>query len=131
MSGDDYLNIVNSQFEIKNIYFSRTVADAFDIDFSNGLIKSMTCINCGTLDDNGDGLDISFSDVEIINYKFNQISDKALSIGRIHCLLYKCSRGGERMYCGEKMDQTFTSKKFQCRPYDITVYNNEKINTNS
>ena len=126
LSGDDYLNIVNSQFEIKNIYFSRTVADAFDIDFSNGLIKSMTCINCGTLDDNGDGLDISFSDVEIINYKFNQISDKALSIGEESIVYFINVEGEEANVCiAVKDGSNVYIKNFnvdQCN-YDITVYN--------
>ena len=126
LSGDDYLNIIKSQFEIKNIHFSRTAADAFDIDFSNGLIKSMTCNSCGTLDDNGDGLDVSFSDVEIINYRFNKISDKALSIGEESNVFFLNVEGVEANVCiAVKDGSSVNIKNFKVNKcnYDIAVYN--------
>ena len=43
--GDDYLNIINSNFELKNSLFENTVADAIDIDFGNGIIENLEINN--------------------------------------------------------------------------------------
>ena len=40
--GDDFLNIIRSNFEILNSSFQNTFADALDIDFCTGRIASST-----------------------------------------------------------------------------------------
>ena len=37
-AGDDYLNIIRSNFIIRNSYFENAYSDALDIDFSKGQI---------------------------------------------------------------------------------------------
>ena len=76
IKGDDYLNIINSKFDLKNLFFKNANADALDIDYSKGKIENINFINC-----KNDALDLSNSTVEIKNYEAKNIGDKALSIG--------------------------------------------------
>ena len=76
LSGDDYLNIVNSNFLINKTKFFNVNADAFDSDFSNGNISSSQFTNCGN-----DGLDISGSKIKAYNLIMDEIGDKGISAG--------------------------------------------------
>jgi len=76
VKGDDYLNIINSKFNLKNLFFENANADAVDIDYSKGKIENINFINC-----KNDALDLSNSTIEIKNYKAQNIGDKALSVG--------------------------------------------------
>ncbi len=76
VKGDDYLNIINSKFNLKNLSFENVNADALDIDYSRGKIENISFINC-----KNDALDLSNSTIEIKNYKAQNIGDKALSVG--------------------------------------------------
>lgn len=81
VKGDDFLNIVRSNFIIKDNSFKNTFADALDIDFSSGKIENTSFQDCGMSGQDGDGLDLSGSSVNIENVIFENIGDKALSIG--------------------------------------------------
>jgi hypothetical protein len=74
--GDDYVNIIKSNFLIKNSYFKNTNADALDIDFSNGEIINTTFNNSIN-----DSLDFSGSIVSLNNIKILYAGDKAISAG--------------------------------------------------
>ena len=74
---EDAINIFRSTpflFEYSTI--SNTLSDAFDADFSNGIIRNSKIINSGN-----DAVDISGSQIIIENTKFTKIEDKALSAG--------------------------------------------------
>jgi hypothetical protein len=73
---EDALNIVNSMFEIDGLHIDGTVSDAFDGDFSSGVVKNSLFTNIG-----GDAIDISGSAVHVDNVKFKNVKDKALSVG--------------------------------------------------
>lgn len=74
---EDALNIFRSTpYLFESSVISNTFSDAFDADFSDGIIKNCEIINSGN-----DGVDISGSNITIINTKFNKIADKALSAG--------------------------------------------------
>ena len=79
--GDDFLNIIRSKFIIRDSQFNKTFADALDSDFSSGKIENTSFQNCGASGENGDGIDLSGSFIEIENIIFEDIADKALSIG--------------------------------------------------
>jgi len=82
ISGDDYLNIIASQYSIKNTGFQNTISDGFDSDYSDGHIENVTLDNIGRDHQlGGDGLDFSGSNALIKNTQFNQVSDKAISVG--------------------------------------------------
>ncbi len=73
---EDALNIVRSAFKVDQCCFNRTRADAFDADFSNGVISSCIFENVGN-----DALDFSGSAASVIGCKMKEIGDKAISAG--------------------------------------------------
>ncbi len=78
--GEDALNIINSNFEIRDSLIDGTASDAFDSDFSDGKVFASTFRNIGTAG-GGDAIDVSGSRIEVSNVEFEDVSDKALSIG--------------------------------------------------
>jgi len=75
-NGDDYLNIFGSNFSIIDSKFQNTFADAFDADFSKGIIKNTIFQAI-----RNDAIDTSASDIKISNIIINKAADKAISIG--------------------------------------------------
>ena len=76
INSEDALNIVSSDFNIQGCFFSKLASDAFDGDFVSGTIK-----DCFFSEINGDGVDFSGSRAEVRNSIFNNIADKAISVG--------------------------------------------------
>lgn len=79
--GDDYLNIIKSNFLITKTNFLNVFADAFDSDFSEGKILNSNFINCGN-----DAIDFSGSRVKAKNIIMDKIGDKAISAGEMTSL---------------------------------------------
>ena len=75
---EDCLNIVKSKMQIKNVKFFNAKFDAFDSDFSEGVISNVEFFDIG-----GDGIDTSGSKIVLTNAFFKNIQDKALSFGEI------------------------------------------------
>lgn len=73
---DDALNIVRSDFDVRNCEFKHTFADAFDSDFCTGEV-----VNCNFANIGNDAIDFSGSQVEIRDCKMREIGDKAISGG--------------------------------------------------
>ena len=78
--GEDALNIVNSEFHIVNTDFVSTISDAFDADFSVGEIEGGIFRDIGK-SGGGDAIDISGSKVSVSGTFFENVNDKALSVG--------------------------------------------------
>jgi len=76
LSGDDYLNIVRTNFSMDQIVFENVIADAFDCDYCEGTIKNASFTNIGN-----DGVDVSGTVVKISNVFMDHIGDKGLSAG--------------------------------------------------
>jgi hypothetical protein len=76
IKGDDYLNIIRSDFSINNSNFNNIISDALDADFSSGNMSNNIFNNCGN-----DGIDISGTNLTIDNIKMNNIGDKGISSG--------------------------------------------------
>lgn len=74
--GDDYLNIIRTDFELVRTVIRNTAFDAFDGDFTNGKIEDVHFINCGN-----DAIDLSGSAVRIVDVYVDKAGDKGLSIG--------------------------------------------------
>ncbi|MBC8227284.1 MAG: CotH kinase family protein [Gammaproteobacteria bacterium] len=81
LGGDDYVNIIRSDYSIENSSFEDSFSDSLDIDFSKGIIKNSIFSNCGVSENNGDCLDFSGSQVHLENITINRASDKGISIG--------------------------------------------------
>lgn len=77
---EDALNIVNSDFVLNNITIKNTVSDAFDSDFSSGKIIGGLLETIGTAG-GGDGIDFSGSEVTVEGTSFDDVRDKAVSVG--------------------------------------------------
>jgi hypothetical protein len=73
---EDMLNIVKSNYVIKDTVMSDSKFDALDSDFSKGSINNLTVENVG-----GDAIDTSGTNLKISNLKVNDVVDKALSAG--------------------------------------------------
>lgn len=75
-TSEDAINIVNSNFNIKNIKFVESKSDSIDLDFSNGSMDDAKFINIGN-----DAIDFSGSNVDLTNIYFETIGDKLISVG--------------------------------------------------
>jgi len=73
---EDALNIINSKYNLQNLSFQESRSDAFDSDYSEGFINSISFKNIG-----GDALDFSGSNVKVENFYAENVRDKAISVG--------------------------------------------------
>ncbi len=74
--GDDYINIIRSNFLIENSYFENANSDAIDIDFSQGSI-----LNSKFLMSKNDAIDFSGSKVNLEGIYIHGSGDKGISVG--------------------------------------------------
>tara|TARA_B100001250_G_C19811682_1_gene796008 strand:+ start:953 stop:3565 length:2613 start_codon:yes stop_codon:yes gene_type:complete len=82
--GDDFLNIIRSEFIINNSFFHNILYDAFDSDFSNGTIQNSTFQDIGN-----DALDFSGSLINTNNIIMDNVYDKGISAGEATDLTIK------------------------------------------
>ncbi len=75
-SGEDALNIVNSNFNIKSIVINGTFSDGLDFDYSNGEMSISEFYNIG-----GDAVDVSGGKVEFEGLSIEKVRDKGVSAG--------------------------------------------------
>lgn len=73
---EDFLNIINSEFLLKNLKFNNSISDAIDIDFSKGKIENIEINKV-----KGDAIDTSGSTVFLNNIFIKEIDDKSISVG--------------------------------------------------
>ncbi len=73
---EDALNIIRTEFDLRGSRFSNCASDAFDGDFATGMVQG-----CKFTDVRADGVDVSGSEVTIEHSMFDQIGDKAVSVG--------------------------------------------------
>ena len=74
--GDDYINIIRSNFYIENSYFEGTNSDSIDVDFSKGSI-----IDSKFYMSKNDAIDFSGSEVNLEDISIYGSGDKAISVG--------------------------------------------------
>jgi hypothetical protein len=96
---DDGLNIKTSKVELKDNKFFNNFADQVDLDYSQGVLinndftqnrPTKTQIASDYTDPNGDGLDLSTSNIVFHNNKVSGFLDKGISIGEnTFILIYK------------------------------------------
>ncbi|RMD85065.1 MAG: hypothetical protein D6808_05955 [Candidatus Dadabacteria bacterium] len=76
VNSEDALNIVHSNISISNLRILHTPSDAFDCDYCSGKL-----LQSSFSDISGDGFDISGSSIVASNLAFQDIKDKAISVG--------------------------------------------------
>jgi len=79
---EDALNIVKADFKIDKMLIKGARADAFDSDFSTGLITDSDFVASGN-----DGVDVSGTLLNLDNIRMTKIGDKAISVGEKSTLL--------------------------------------------
>lgn len=73
---EDALNIVRSDFHLDHSVFDHIYGDAFDSDFSTGLVSNTVFTNIGN-----DAIDFSGSQITIKNTRIKEVADKGISGG--------------------------------------------------
>ncbi len=73
---EDALNIIRSKFELSNCTFDNIFSDAFDSDFSRGIVKNSLFKDIGN-----DAIDFSGSNVTVENCTIENPGDKGISGG--------------------------------------------------
>ncbi len=73
---EDALNIIRSQFEMRNSTVSHTFADGFDADFCTGTVQDSRFYKTGN-----DCMDFSGSSITITNCTVQESGDKGISVG--------------------------------------------------
>jgi len=73
---EDGLNVFGTDLLFEKVTFSGCASDSFDGDFVTGEVRE-----CTFEDGQADGLDVSGSDVRIVNCRFLRLGDKGCSIG--------------------------------------------------
>ncbi len=73
---EDGLNLVRSSFRLETSLFRDTTSDAFDADFSDGVVQ-----DCRFVDLQNDGVDVSGSTVTVSRVRVEGAGDKGVSAG--------------------------------------------------
>jgi hypothetical protein len=73
---DDALNVKHASVEVERCRFVSNPSDGFDGDWITGTVRDSVF-----LDDGGDGLDLSGSDVRVVDCLFGRMGDKGISAG--------------------------------------------------
>ncbi len=91
--GDDFLNIVRTNFSIQDSLFKNSLADALDADFAKGTILRSRFNKIGN-----DAIDVSGSEIEITDVHISNVEDKAISAGeRSNINLTQCTIEGAEL----------------------------------
>ena len=78
---DDGVNIKFSKINLKNNIFKINFADQIDLDYCTGFVRDSSFLYDPTGDSNGDGLDISGSQIYASGNLFRNFKDKGISVG--------------------------------------------------
>lgn len=76
LRGDDYLNIVRTDFSLLNSNFNNTLSDALDTDFCTGKIENVKFNLVGN-----DAIDVSGTQLHVVNVNILSPGDKGISAG--------------------------------------------------
>ncbi len=78
---DDGVNIKFSKINLNNNIFKNNFADQIDLDYCKGFVRDSSFLYEATGDNNGDGLDISGSQIYASGNLFRNFKDKGISVG--------------------------------------------------
>jgi hypothetical protein len=78
--GKDAINVIRSTFDFKDLRVFDSASDAFDSDFSEGVVEGGLFSGIGKAG-GGDAIDVSGSRLTVTGTRFVDIGDKALSVG--------------------------------------------------
>lgn len=117
---EDAVNLVNSEFTMKNCLIYATYSDGFDGDFCKGLVDNVHVSNAGN-----DGLDFSGSVIQILHSDILIPGDKAISGGEASRLtIENCEIRGAKLGVVAKDNSTVsvTNSEFHFCTNPFAVY---------
>ena len=120
-AAEDFLNFVNSKFELNNLKLKYAKSDGIDFDFSDGQILNSSFDNI-----QGDAIDTSGSNVTAKKIFFDGIGDKAISAGEESSLLIEDLEISNSYIGIASKDKSFVNGKDinvkKCIKFDFAVY---------
>lgn len=128
---DDGANFKNTRrVSIYNTLFQNNFADQIDLDYANALVSNSKFENTLGGDLNGDGLDVSGSEVLVTNTTFTGFNDKGVSIGEhSQVLLYgsKLHDNAKGAAVKDLSNAYFINMDYQNNGIDIVAYRKKRI----
>ena len=115
---------------IENSIFQNNFADQVDLDSSNARVINSRFLNNQKADLNGDGIDVSGSDVLLSNSKFKGFNDKGISIGERSKVIIQGSEIVDNNIGVAVKDMShafFVNTSFDGNSKDISVYRKKRI----
>ena len=120
LRAEDALNVVRTTFTLDRVSFSGTASDAFDADFTEGVIKNSRFHDC-----TNDAIDVSGSSVEIRNVRIEGVGDKGISIGedsRAHAEQIQIERANIGIASKDMSQITCSDVQITDTQYGFTIY---------
>lgn len=117
---DDALNIIRSDYLVKDCIFEQTYADAFDSDFCTGKIISTQFLSPGN-----DAIDFSGSKVSVLNCTVLNAEDKSVSCGensKIHIMGCTFDGGNIGVASKDKSKVTIEDSEISNVIYGMVVF---------
>ena len=135
---DDGVNIKNSQVIIENNLLSSNFFDQIDLDYTTGIVvnnnfEALLPQNLSSLNDdfnNGDGLDLSGSNLIIKNNSFNNFPDKGISIGensRTIIIDNLFNKNRSALTIKDESEGYLYSNQYNLNKVDIEMYQKKQI----
>jgi len=127
---DDGLNIKCSSVVIENSIFEDNFADQVDLDYCTGSVVNSQFSTRELSNNNGDGLDVSGSQVLVKNSRFTGFKDKGISIGEESDALVYCNTFQNNTCAVTVKDLSnayFIQNAFVQNSVDISAYQKKDI----
>ncbi len=119
-AGDDLVNLFRSSFSLHRSELRDSLADALDVDFSDGVLSDVRFARCGN-----DALDTSGSTVEVRRVHVEGAGDKGMSFGeRSRATVEDCTLLGARTGVASKDGSVVQLRSVRCSggEFGLAVY---------
>ena len=127
---DDGVNIKFSKINLNNNIFKNNFADQIDLDYCQGFVRDSSFLYETKGDNNGDGLDISGSQIYASGNLFRNFKDKGISVGeKSHIFITKNNFKQNEVASAVKdfSNAYYWNNHFSKNLRDIHVYQKKKI----
>jgi len=127
---DDGVNIKFSKVYIKNNIFKNNFADQMDLDYCEGVVRDSYFLFKNEGSNNGDGLDISGSQIYASGNFFSKFNDKGISVGEKSNIFITNNHFKQNNVGSAVKDMSnayYLNNYFSQNLRDIQVYQKKKI----
>ena len=127
---DDGVNIKFSKVYLKNNIFKNNFADQMDLDYCEGVVRDSYFLYKNEGSNNGDGLDISGSQIYASGNFFSKFNDKGISVGEKSNIFITNNHFKQNNVGSAVKDMSnayYLNNYFSQNLRDIQVYQKKKI----